>query len=230
MVAEFMLQQTQAERVVPKYIEFLEAFPSMESLATAKKREILKRWSGLGYNRRALWLQEACEKILVLGEFPLSPRELRALKGIGPYTSRSILIFAFNADLAAVDTNVRRVLIHEGFASVDLSNRELLRVAELLVPKGRSRDWHNALMDYGALEITTRATGIRSRNRQPRFRGSVREARGLLLRQVVERGVSDVLMILEEQRISRKILAKAKESLLREKILFEKDGKLFLNE
>lgn len=230
MVAEFMLQQTQAERVVPKYIEFLKAFPSMESLAGARKRDVLKHWLGLGYNRRALWLQEACERILSLGEFPRSHEELRQFRGIGSYTSRSILIFAFNVDLAAVDTNVRRVLIHEGFVTPDLGERALLRVAELLVPKGRSRDWHNALMDYGAMEVTSRTTGIRAKNRQLRFKGSVREVRGRLLRSVVKQGVVEVDHISKEWNVPREVLDKAIRGLLNEGILLEEEGRLFLRD
>ncbi len=230
MVAEFMLQQTQAERVVPKYLVFLDAFPTMADLAEAGTREVLRVWSGLGYNRRALWLQEACKKILLMGGFPRSPQELRMLKGIGPYTSRSILIFAFNMDLAAVDTNIRRILIHEGFATKTSTHKELFQIAERLVPTGRSRDWHNALMDYGALEVTSRSTGIKSKNSQSRFRGSVREARGVLLKCAVENGFIEPGQMVKEKGLSEEAVDKAIESLSREGLLFEERGKLFLKE
>jgi len=177
-----MLQQTQVSRVVPKYIEFLKKFPDLESLASANTKHLLTVWSGLGYNRRAIWLKEAAGQILELGQFPTAVDELQKLKGIGPYTSRSILIFAFNNDLAAVDTNIRRVLIASGFACEDISEKELQEIADVLLLKGRSSDWHNALMDYGSAVLTSSTTGIEPTSKQPRFTGSSREIRGAIVR------------------------------------------------
>jgi A/G-specific adenine glycosylase len=181
-----MLQQTQVSRVVPKYLEFLEEFPDLESLANADTRHLLQVWSGLGYNRRALWLREAAQEILKRGEFPREEEELRELKGIGPYTSRSILIFAFNRDLATVDTNIRRVLIASGFATEEMSKSKVQEMAELLLPQGRSRDWHNALMDYGSMVLTSNSTGITPRSTQSRFSGSSREIRGITIQLMIE--------------------------------------------
>ena len=98
LVSEFMLQQTQVSRVVSKYLEFLDAFPTLEELAFAEAKQVLRVWSGLGYNRRALWLRDAAKQIMEKRKFPQTVEELNQLKGIGPYTSRSILIFAFNKD------------------------------------------------------------------------------------------------------------------------------------
>ncbi|MHA1944172.1 MAG: Fe-S cluster assembly protein HesB [Candidatus Thorarchaeota archaeon] len=182
LVSEVMLQQTQVNRVVPKYLEFLNQFPTLEVLAAADTKELLQIWSGLGYNRRALWLREAARQIMVKNEFPNTVEELRNLKGVGPYTSRSILIFAFNKDLAAVDTNIRRVLIASGFADEEMSSSQLQQVADDLLLKGRSCDWHNALMDYGALVITSSSTGVSPQTKQPRFKGSTRQLRGAIIR------------------------------------------------
>ncbi|MFX1606919.1 MAG: Fe-S cluster assembly protein HesB [Promethearchaeota archaeon] len=182
LVSEVMLQQTQVSRVVPKYEEFLKIFPTVESLAAAETKQLLQVWSGLGYNRRALWLKEAAKQIIEMGEFPKTVQELRALKGIGPYTSRSILIFAFNSDLAAVDTNIRRVLIASGFADESMLGRELQDVADRVLLKGRSRDWHNALMDYGSTVLTSSATGISPTSKQPCYDGSSRQIRGEVIR------------------------------------------------
>ena len=182
LVSEVMLQQTQVNRVVPKYLEFLRQFPSVEDLATADTKQLLQVWSGLGYNRRALWLRDAARQICDRGSFPKTVKELRELKGIGPYTSRSILIFAFNEDLATVDTNIRRVLIASGFANEDMSNAQLQIVAEDLLLRGRSRDWHNALMDYGSLVSTSSSTSIQPISKQPRFKGSARQLRGGIIR------------------------------------------------
>jgi len=167
LISEMMLQQTQVSRVIPKYLEFLKTFPSLEELASANTKQLLTVWSGLGYNRRALWLKEAAKEIIERGSFPRAVPDLRKLKGIGPYSSRSILIFAFNEDLAAVDTNIRRIFIALGFAGEDSSEKELQEIADNLLLKGRSSDWHNALMDYGSAVLTSSSTGIEPTSTQP---------------------------------------------------------------
>ena len=182
LVSEVMLQQTQVNRVIPKYLKFIEIFPTLESLAEAETKRLLQVWSGLGYNRRAIWLRDAARDIVKRGEFPQTSEELCALKGIGPYTSRSILVFAFNRDLAAIDTNIRRVLIASGFANEEMSDCQLQAVADRLVLKGRSSDWHNALMDYGSEVLTSSTTGIAPTSSQPKFTGSNRQLRGAIIR------------------------------------------------
>lgn len=192
LISEIMLQQTQVARVIPKYHQFLATFPDIEILAQAETKELLRVWSGLGYNRRAIWLREAARQIQERGEFPRTVKELRMLKGIGPYTSRSILIFAFNEDVAAVDTNIRRVFIASGFADECTTEKELQRLAEKILPKGRSSDWHNALMDYGSEVLTSLSTGIAPTSKQPRFEGSSRQIRGRILQLLSERTSMDL--------------------------------------
>ncbi len=119
---------------------------------------------------------------------PRDVASLRALPGIGPYTARAVLIFAHNDDVAAVDANVRRVLTHELGLPQDLPERELQAIADAALPRGRSRDWHNALMDYGALVLTARVTGIAPRTRQSAFEGSRRWYRSRLLRTLLDEG------------------------------------------
>ena len=204
LISEVMLQQTQVSRVVPKYIEFLKEFPDLESLASANTKHLLTVWSGLGYNRRALWLKEAASQILELGLFPTEVNELQKLKGIGPYTSRSILIFAFNKDLATVDTNIRRVLIASGFACEETNEKELLKIADALLLRGRSSDWHNALMDYGSAVLTSSSTGIEPTSKQPRFTGSTRKIRGIVVRLLTQTDVlskEEIASHLSEERI-----------------------------
>lgn len=194
LVSEVMLQQTQVARVVPRYEEWLDAFPTLEALAAAPLADALKRWQGLGYNTRARRLRESAAAALAAtppghaAQLPHSLDELRSLPGIGPYTARAVLIFAHNDDVAAVDANVRRVLTQELELPVELPPRELQAVADAVLPLGRSRDWHNALMDYGAMVLTARATGIAPRTRQSAFRGSRRQQRARLLRSLLERG------------------------------------------
>lgn len=154
LVSEFMLQQTQAERIVPRFRIFLEQFPSLASLAAAKTADVLRAWSGLGYNQRALRLQQIARTVTEQcdGQLPSSVVELRHLPGIGPYTAAAVACFAFGAQVATVDTNIRRVLqrIVGGAAERQFTDRQIWAVAEELLPPGRAVDWNQALMDLGA--------------------------------------------------------------------------------
>lgn len=188
MISEFMLQQTQVNRVIPKYEAFLKEYPTLNSLADADKSDVITLWQGLGYNRRAIWLQEAANIIATKEEFPRNRKELQEIKGIGPYTSRSIQIFAFNAPYAAVDTNIRRIYIVEGFISEDMNKSEVQEIADQLVPRDRARDYHNALMDYGSTELTARNTGISPRGgKTTEFEGSNRQIRGKIIKLLTQR-------------------------------------------
>ncbi|MBN1929713.1 MAG: Fe-S cluster assembly protein HesB [Chlorobiaceae bacterium] len=190
MVSEIMLQQTQADRVARRFSLWLERFPDVQSLASASLREVLEAWSGLGYNSRGQRLHRAAVMIVEQfdGRVPADPSQLIRLPGIGAYTSRSIPVFADNLDIAAVDTNIRRVLIHELNLPESITPKALLDVADEVLPKGLSRDWHNALMDYGAMELTGRRTGIAPLTRQSAFKGSRRWYRGALLRELLAVG------------------------------------------
>ena len=232
MVSEFMLQQTQTSRVRDIYRAFLKIFPTFESLAKAKQSDVLKFWSQnrLGYNRRALWLHEAANQILENGSFPESIKELRKLKGIGPYASRSILIFAFNKDIATVDTNIRRILIVEGFASEENSDKDLLEIATQLVPKGRSRDWHNALMDYGAIKLTSLKTGIKPRSKQAKFKGSNRQYRGKVIKYLTMKKKAAKEAIIKACRIPQQKVEIILKSLVKDGLILyeEKENIYFL--
>ncbi len=194
LVSEVMLQQTQVPRVVPRFGEWLGAWPDLESLAAAPLADVLLRWQGLGYNTRARRLHDCARAAAAAAadgrraELPRSLDGLLALPGIGPYTARAVLVFAHNEDLAAVDANVRRVLTHELDLPEDLGDRALHAVATAALPSGRSRDWHNALMDYGSLVLTARATGIAPRGSQGSFEGSRRQKRARLLRRLLSHG------------------------------------------
>ena len=201
LVSEIMLQQTQVSRVVPKYEEWLALLPTLEALASKSLEDVLKLWRGLGYNNRARRLRECALAACAAGDAGASlPRDaagLRALPGIGPYTARAVLVFAHNDDLAAVDANVRRVLTHELGLPHDLTEREMQAVADAALPRGQSRDWHNALMDYGALVLTARATGIAARTRQSAFEGSRRWYRSRLLSLLLDAGAQPLPLLAE---------------------------------
>ena len=123
MVSEIMLQQTQVDRVIPKYHAFLEAFPTLEALAAAPTAEVIRAWSGLGYNRRAVNMQRAARAVLDEhgGQFPRDFAALLRLPGIGPYTAGAIACFAFEQDVAFIDTNIRRVVQRLFVGPADLS-------------------------------------------------------------------------------------------------------------
>lgn len=145
LVSELMLQQTQVPRVIEKFRAFIEKFPTREALASAQLPDVLRLWQGLGYNRRAKYLWEAAQ---TLSDEP-SYEELVATKGIGPYTAAAVCAFAYNQDIAAVDVNIHRIFSR--FFGED--NDTMIKH---LVPENRSRDWHNALMDFGSLTCTKR--------------------------------------------------------------------------
>jgi A/G-specific adenine glycosylase len=144
LVSEVMLQQTQALRVVPYYERWLERFPSAAALADAPARDVLKLWSGLGYNRRALALQNAARVVAASGW----PSDLTELPGVGPYTAAAVSSFAWDVQVAAVDTNVRRVL--ERRDGVVRTPRSLAERAGALVPAGRAATFNQAMMELGA--------------------------------------------------------------------------------
>ena len=144
LVSEVMLQQTQAARVVPYYEAFLERFPDARALAEAAPGEVLAAWSGLGYNRRALALQRAARHVAEHGW----PADLTELPGVGAYTAAAVGSFAWDRQVAAVDTNVRRVLArHDG---VERTPRELAARTAALVPAGRAAAFNQAMMELGA--------------------------------------------------------------------------------
>ena len=159
LVSEMMLQQTQVDRVKPKYAAFLEQFPTLEALAAAAPGDVIRAWAGLGYNRRALNLQRTAQAVLNehSGRFPDTPDALRSLPGIGPYTAGAVACFAFERDVAFMDTNIRRVA-QRVFAGPDATaaanERDLLQIAEAAVPPGRGWAWNQAIMELGALICT----------------------------------------------------------------------------
>ncbi|MBV9119522.1 MAG: A/G-specific adenine glycosylase [Chloroflexi bacterium] len=155
LVAEVMLQQTQVERVLPKYAEWLAAFPTLVSLAEAPTAEVIRRWSPLGYNSRAVRLQHIARACA--GTLPDTFEGLLELKGIGRYTAGAVACFAYEQQVAFWDTNIRRALsrLLSGAAS-DLSEKALLELASNAVPPGEAYDWHQALMDLGATVCTSR--------------------------------------------------------------------------
>jgi A/G-specific adenine glycosylase len=184
LLSELMLQQTQVSRVVSYYQTWIARWPTLGALASASRAEVLQAWMGLGYNTRAVNLHKAAQRIVAEfdGDVLAAMKQYKEIPGVGRYTAQAVQIFSTNADLVTVDTNIRRIFIAEFDLSEDLSTQELWEVAEQCLPRGRSREWHNALMDYGALQQTARKTGIRPVSQQSSFEGSDRQLRAAVLR------------------------------------------------
>jgi A/G-specific adenine glycosylase len=203
LVSEVMLQQTQVERVIPRWFEFLEAFPTPAACADASLADVLRMWQGLGYPRRARNLHLAAGRIVELGAFPDTLDGLLGLPGVGAYTARAILAFAFEHEAAVVDTNIARVFAR--FNGRALTAREVQAAADAALPRDQPWAWNQCLMDLGAVlcrpaapacdacplgrACAHRGVGVdpalgsaKVSKAQARFDGSDRQGRGRLMR------------------------------------------------
>jgi A/G-specific adenine glycosylase len=229
LVSEFMLQQTQTTRVVPKYEEFLKAFPSPEKLAAAPLSKVLTLWQGLGYNRRARFLHESSRVIAEHG-IPKTIERFEALPGVGHYTARAVCAFAYNTYSLFFETNIRTVLIHHFFEGErKVSDKDLLPYLEALIDKKEPRFWYSALMDYGAyLKTAQRSTRHRqssSYQKQKPLKGSVREVRGEIIKLLTQKRVV-LLSTLEKSYLNDIRLQKALEGLQKDGLVVVDKGKV----
>lgn len=205
MVSEIMLQQTQAARVIPKYHDFLDAFPSVGSLATAPLADVLKVWSGLGYNRRAKFLWQAAQQIKDV--FPDTVEELVRLPGVGLNTAGAILSYGFNKPVVFIETNIRTVYIYHFFSDrTDVHDRELLPIIEATLDTEHPREWYWALMDYGVhIKATIGNTARNSKHysKQSTFAGSKRQIRGQVIKLLAEGPMvdSELKQIIADERL-----------------------------
>ena len=161
LVSEIMLQQTQVERVLPKYRQFLDTFPTLAALADAPTAEVISTWVPLGYNMRAVRLQAIARQVIAeySGRIPDTIDELLKLRGVGRYTAGAIACFAYHKQVATVDTNIRRVL-HRIFLGLEhpeprLNDAQMLTLAEQVLPDGKAYNWNQAWMDLGATLCTS---------------------------------------------------------------------------
>ncbi len=231
LVSEVMLQQTQVDRVIPFYKSFIKRFPTAQKLAAAPLSDVLKLWQGLGYNRRAKMLHQAAKEIDARG-MPHDVQGLETLPGVGPYTARAVAAFAYNQDGLVIETNIRTAVIHHFFDRNtaiygSVSDKEIEEVLAKVLPNGRARpvrdrnskssgssktsvsngarEWYSALMDYGAhLKRSGISHNARSaaHARQSRFSGSLREARGAIVRELVAKSATrtHLVKMLGEER------------------------------
>ena len=210
LVSEVMLQQTQVPRVIPKWLAFMDAYPTPADCAATALGDVLRLWQGLGYPRRARNLQLAAMEVTRLGGFPTTLEQLLALPGVGQYTARAVMTFAFESDVAVVDTNIARVFARVGGSA--LTVKQVQSAADRAQPPGMSWEWNQCLMELGAVlcrptpncadcPLVARcawhgvgpdpAIGSAGVSRpQSRFEGSERQARGRLLQALTSGPVS----------------------------------------
>ncbi len=198
LVSEVMLQQTQVSRVLPKYNEFLAAFPDVFALANASTGDVLRIWKGMGYNRRALYLKRAAEAVVAAyhGKFPNSELLLTKLPGVGTYTARAIMVFAYEQNVSMVDTNIRQIIIHFLFNGLLQKEKVIRETADRLVPEERAWEWHQALMDYGALALPRGAIKrTETKEKAVPFKDSDRHYRGKILDCLREKNTKESTLV-----------------------------------
>lgn len=201
LVSEIMLQQTSVERVTAKFLDFCRAFPSIHALAGAPQSEVISRWVGLGYNRRAVYLHRTAQEIVATysGIVPDRREVLITLPGIGPYAAASIAAFAYDRPEIVIDTNIRSIYIEHFFPDQDkISDQELFPYIEETLYRESPRIWYSALMDYGVYlkktvgNITQKSTQYA---RQSSFAGSRRQIRGAVVRMLSDNPVREKALI-----------------------------------
>jgi len=222
-VSEVMLQQTQVSRVYERWARWRRVFPGFEALAQASVAEVLAEWQGMGYNRRALWLREAAQ--MVAGEFggelPRDPAVLMRLPGIGVNTAGSIAAFAYDEPVVFIETNIRRVFIHEFFGDLEgVSDLELRPLIEETLDREHPREWYWALMDYGS-DLAKKVPNPNRRSKhysvQSKFEGSLRQLRGEVLRQLLTGPKTMAELEVADERLKSVLEALAREGFVVEK-------------
>lgn len=196
LISEIMLQQTQVSRVLPKYSEFLKAFPNTKKLAEASLGDVLRVWQGLGYNRRAKFLKQAAEVVVNehKGKWPKTYEQLRSLPGIGTYTAAAVMNFAYSVPVPLIETNVRTVYLQHFFPDQSsVSDKDLLPIIKRTLDSSRPREWHWALMDYGShIKATVGNLNKQSKTykKQSNFKTSNRYIRGAIIRELSKQSLT----------------------------------------
>lgn len=230
LVSEIMLQQTQTDRVVPRYNAWLNLFPDISRLAKASFAEVLAAWVGLGYNRRAKFLHETAQLITDIhaGIFPKDPDVLQTMPGIGHYTANAVTTFAFNKPNVFIETNIRSVFLFFFFPeSSGVRDSDILKKIDTTLDHEDPRSWYYALMDYGA-DLKKRIPNPNRQSagytRQSRFEGSVRQTRGCILRYLAANRKGTISLIAHHEDIDEKRIREVLPALIREGMVCEQDG------
>jgi len=234
LVSEIMLQQTQVERVLQKYAEFIKIFPDLHSLAQAPLSNVLRVWQGMGYNRRALSLKRLAEIVVqeYAGKLPDDPEELIRLPGIGPYSASAIYAFVHNRPSLFIETNIRRVYIHFFFDDREhVRDAEIMPILEKTLDRKNPRDWYYALMDYGVkLKKEVRNPNRRSAHyqKQSAFHGSARQVRGMILKTLLKSRGMTKCALKQALPTLPEALDQVLEGLLKDGLLQQKKGRFII--
>ncbi len=225
-ISEIMLQQTQVDRVIPKYIDWITHFPDFKSVSEAGFDEVMSYWQGLGYNRRALNLHKAATIIDhdYQGILPKDPDILATLPGIGNATAASMSVFAYNTPLVFLETNIRTVFIVLFFSENEIvDDSAIINLLKRSCDEVRPARWYNALMDIGTYFKKTRGNPGRNSKKyrmQEPFHGSKRKIRGQVLSLLIKNGqlcVESLYDQIGDDRIHEVLLDLTHEGLIAEK-------------
>jgi len=224
-VSEVMLQQTQTDRVVPKYKAFIEAFPSWRALARASSAEVMSMWKGLGYYRRAFNLHRAAKEVATQwrGRLPEDLQAIRSLPGVGSYTAGAVAAFAFGMATPIIETNIRSVYLYTFFPRrKDVPDSDIFPLIEQTLDRTDPRTWYYALMDLGSgLKKSAKGLNERSRHhvKQSAYHGSNRQVRALVLKALTEGSPRSERQLASELNVSVERIEVAASGLLKEGLL-----------
>lgn len=224
VISEVMLQQTQVSRIITKYEPFITELPNFQTLADASLPVLLELWQGIGYNRRAIYLQRLAQRVVeeYNGQLPDNPIILDTFPGIGEATAASICVYAFNKPIPFIETNVRRIYIHHFFHDrTDIDDREIMPFVQKTLDTENPREWYYALMDYGTmLGRTIDNPNKRSKHYsiQSQFEGSDRQIRGMVLKKLLNQSVDKqelyTVLAKDESRVDKVITQLEKEGFI----------------
>lgn len=210
LVSELMLQQTQVNRVIPKFLAFIERYPTLRDVADSSLGEVIALWSGLGYNRRAKFLWQTSQQIVQKydGNVPDDIQQLVELPGIGQNTAGAIVAYAFNKPAVFIETNIRTVYFHHFFPGEHgIADTMLVPLIKQTMPTKTPREWYWALMDYGTfLKKHQNAAGTSKHFiKQSRFEGSKRQVRGIVLKRLTARPHKELELyeLLNDERLTQ---------------------------
>ncbi len=222
LVSEFMLQQTQVPRVLPKFTQFIARFPSFVTLAGAPLSDVLQAWSGLGYNRRAKFLWQTAQIVQRQhnGRLPDTLANLVSLPGVGPNTAGALLAYAYNKPVVYVETNIRTVFIHHFLSSQQAIDDKVILELAARALAADARSWYWALMDYGThLKQSVSNLNALSKHyhKQSAFKGSKRQVRGQVLKAlgVGVRSRTELQHAIADARLGEVLADLANEGLIR---------------
>jgi A/G-specific adenine glycosylase len=244
-ISEIMLQQTQVDRVIPFFNNWIQHFPNWQALSAASQVSVLKHWKGLGYNSRALRLHALSKQVVSQygSILPVDYETLTGLPGIGPYTAGAIMAFVYNKPVIMIETNIRRVFLYHFFQGLhNIHDRDILPIIEQSLPNKKTREWYWALMDYGSylgkeLKIDGKKfnpnTASRHYIRQSKFTGSDRQIRGKILEVLLQPPDSAVSLENIAQKLSgittdTERIFGIVQVLIQEGFVIEKRGKIIL--